>query len=488
MERVALKPAPPRSLPGWLALFGPGAIIASLTIGSGELIFSSRAGALFEYRLLWFFLLVLLLKWALVVQTARHMVLTGAHPFQRWMDLPGPRGWLPLIFLFFAIVCFPIWVSFHAGTLGTLFRSLFGTDAASAHFLWGFVALGAVLTLSLVGGYALLEKAQLTIVLMMLAGVTISLFLLNPAWTELLHGFWPQSVFYPEWALKKYALAERPIWVETITYVGVLGGSGYDYLAYVSYLRAKGWGQAGGPITAPSTLAALDHHHPTRRWIKAVYLDASLSFLAVLIFTVVFVAAGATVLTPQQEIPAGSDLLQLQAQFVTPLHNWLRPVYFAGAFLTMLGTLYGTLEVAPAVYKEFRQAFGAGFNLRQRQAALGWCATGGAITLLFLAFARGTPPALIELITPANLFTGVLACGFICWLALWSDHKFLPPHLRAPWPLQLLNLIAGLFFLLLGFKTYWDKYGWVAVAVLAPTVGAGILAAFLAGQFRRARR
>ena len=67
----------------WLAIFGPGAVIASLTIGAGELIFSSRAGALFGYRLLWFFLLVLVLKWVLVFGTARHMVLTGAHPFRR---------------------------------------------------------------------------------------------------------------------------------------------------------------------------------------------------------------------------------------------------------------------------------------------------------------------------------------------------------------------------------------------------------------------
>src|SRR5437870_11615450 len=50
----------------WLTIFGPGAVIASLTIGSGELIFSSRGGALFGYRLLWFFLVVLLLKWVLV--------------------------------------------------------------------------------------------------------------------------------------------------------------------------------------------------------------------------------------------------------------------------------------------------------------------------------------------------------------------------------------------------------------------------------------
>src|SRR5213595_3115973 len=112
----------------WLAIFGPGAVIASLTIGSGELIFSSRGGALFGYRLLWFFLLVLLLKWALVFVSARHMVLSGAHPFERWMELPGPRGWFSLVFVLLALVCFPVWVSFHSGTVGTLLSWLAGAE------------------------------------------------------------------------------------------------------------------------------------------------------------------------------------------------------------------------------------------------------------------------------------------------------------------------------------------------------------------------
>ena len=83
-----LSPNPAR----WIAIFGPGAIMASLTIGTGELIFSSRGGAIFGYRILFLFVVISLLKWVLVYSTARHMVLTGVHPFQRWLALPGPRG------------------------------------------------------------------------------------------------------------------------------------------------------------------------------------------------------------------------------------------------------------------------------------------------------------------------------------------------------------------------------------------------------------
>src|SRR4030095_13232729 len=119
------------------------------------------------------------------------MMLTGAHAFQRWMDLPGPRGWFPMVFLLLALVCFPIWVSFHAGTIGTLVSWLAGTEAAlrgGAYFLWGMAALAVVLALVAVGGYAALERIQLCIVVVMLASVVISLLLLKPDWVELLKG------------------------------------------------------------------------------------------------------------------------------------------------------------------------------------------------------------------------------------------------------------------------------------------------------------
>ena len=173
----------------WLAIFGPGAVIASLTIGVGELVFSSRAGAIFSYHVLWFFVLVLLLKWVLVFGSARHIVLTGAHPFQRWMDLPGPRGWLPLVFFLLAVPCFPIWVCFHAGTVGTLLSSLTGTQEAlhgGAEYLWGTGVLAATLAVCVAGGYQALERIQLVIVLLMLVSVAVAAVALDPDWIGML--------------------------------------------------------------------------------------------------------------------------------------------------------------------------------------------------------------------------------------------------------------------------------------------------------------
>ncbi|HXJ76092.1 MAG TPA: Nramp family divalent metal transporter, partial [Candidatus Dormibacteraeota bacterium] len=407
----------------WLSVFGPGAIIASLTIGVGELVFSSRGGAIFGYRLLWFFGVVLAMKWVLVFASARQMILTGAHPFQRWMDLPGPRGWLPMVFFLLAIPCFPIWVSFHAGTLGTLLGGLTGTEKilnGGGHYAWGLAMLLIVLVLCASGGYAGLEKIQIAIVVIMLGCVVVAVFFVHPHWLEFLRGLLvPQPLRYPSWIEPATypEIASRPVWVETSTYVGIIGGSGYDYLAYVSYLRDKQWGRAGAGVTtrAEWETQARDAGilEEGRRWLRVPLIDCLLSFAAVLIFTAVFVICGSEVLGPQHKVPDGSNLLQLQAEFVTSVHPWLRYVYFAGAFLAVFGTLYGTVEVAPTILREMAHAIdpqrAVAWQARLRGWSVGWAGVGALFLLIWFLLIQlsgaGKPPGLITLLTPANLFT-----------------------------------------------------------------------------------
>ncbi len=486
---------------GWLAIFGPGAVIASLTIGVGELVFASRGGAIFGYRLLLYFVLVLLLKWVLVFASARHIVLTGAHPFQRAMEMPGPRGWFPMVLFLLALPCFPIWVCFHAGTLGTLISELAGTRTTlggSAYLLWGMGILGAVLWLCFKGGYQALEKIQLAIVLLMLGAVVLALFFVRVDWLAFAKGvFMPQSLQYPAWVNAYPEIASRPVWVELATYVGVIGGSSYDYLAYVSYLRDKQWGRAGMRVT-PS--AELDSFSPEARratwqWLRAPLIDCTLSFLAVLIFMAVFVALGTAVLGPQHKVPAGMNLLSLQAEFVTGVHPWLKYIYFSGAFLAVLGTLYGTIEVAPTVLRELMIAFdsnrASGVSQKLRRWSVAWVGFGGFVVLLgsFVhhiardGAAATTPPGLIAILTPANLFTGVLGCGFVCLLNVWMDRRFLSTSWRMRWPLRFLSVLAAALFVGLGLKGYWDHSGWTAFSILAGTLALGWVGARVAARF-----
>jgi len=49
----------------------------------------------------------------------------GAHPFQRWREVPGPRGWLSLFFFSIFIICTPVFISFQMGLLGSVSARIF---------------------------------------------------------------------------------------------------------------------------------------------------------------------------------------------------------------------------------------------------------------------------------------------------------------------------------------------------------------------------
>lgn len=487
-------PPPPALLASnplaWLTVFGPGAIVASLTIGTGELIFATRGGALFGYRVLFLFVVILLLKWALVVSLARHIVLTGVHPYARLRELPGPRGWFPLVLLLLAAVCVPMWVSFHSGVLGNLIAWVAAAAGAGEapggawDHIWGGAILAAVIALAAAGGYSALERVQLAIVLAMLAAAAITLLLYGPDWLGLLEGaVVPAPLEYPPWLAGAYPeIAAQPVWIETTRYAGVIGGAGYDYLAYAAFLRDKRWGHAGAEPASEAELAAAaaDPSHPLRRWLRAPLVDATLSFAAVLAFSAVFVACGALILGPEHQVPDEENLLSLQARFVTELHPWLLPLYVTGAFLTLLGTLYGTIEVGHTIAREvvisFRPRLDARSLGRLRLLSLAWCGAGAAIVLAAsLAYQaageEGTPPILLAVLTPANLFTGVLLSGVLAWLAVWIERRFLPRPLRAPRALHALLLAAGLVFVALGLKGYRDSGSpWLALGGIAGAV------------------
>ena len=489
----------PRSFSEWLQVFGPGAIIASLTIGTGELIFSTRGGALFGFDILFVFATISLLKWGLVASTSRHMVLTGVHPYERMMDLPGPRGWMPVALLLMAAVCLPVWISFHSGVVGNLTSWITGTRSlfnGGMDYIWGSLILVGVLTLTALGGYSILERVQLFVVGAMVLCAVLSLILYRPDWIQLLLGFVPKTLSYPDWLSSRYPeIARDSVWVETTRYVGVIGGAGFDYLAYTSWLREKRWGVLPGRPT-PEELDEIANNpgHPVRKWIRAPMIDCAISFALIIAFSAVFVASGAIVLGTEQLVPGEKNLLNLQSQFVTRIHPLLLPLYVVGTFLTMLGTLYGTIEVACAICSEI----GTAISVRRtpsnlRKYTLLWCAPLSLLILgwLFVRQAqplqtsqvsqgdevsetatesdiatestsaepkqRSKPRILLALLTPVNLFTGVLACGLICLVVLWMDRRWLPPKLQPPIALTALNVVSAVVFVGLGLKGFWHN-------------------------------
>jgi hypothetical protein len=152
-------------------------------------------------------------------------------------------------------------------------------------------------------------------------------------------------------------------------------------------------------------------------------------------------------------------------------------LYFVGAFLAVFGTLYGTIEVAPAIWREIGLALNPKMNVAKgRNWAVLWVCVVAAVLLTISVFQENAP-ALIGILTPANLFTGVLACGFVCLLAVWADYKWLDRADRMPIPLIVLNVVGGLAFLALGIKGYVDSQSHYAWLIFAATIGVGFVGA-----------
>ena len=456
---------PPRGLSSgnplsWCRFFGPGAIVASVTIGSGETIFPSRAGSMFGYQILWIILIVALLKWALAYSSFRHMILSGAHPLERWTCIPGPTGWLHMFIFVLAVVYYPLMYGFLAGVLGTIWVWIVGLDNPNA---WATVWIGVAFVLLLTGSYRFLEKAQTVIVGLLVLYILFAVFHVQRDWGAVFHGMMsPKPLSYPDWALETMPhMRDKSVWLELLVFVSVIGGTGTNYLAYASFLRDKKWGRCHLGIANDEQLSeiAREKRHPARVWLRAAWVDSVISFGAVVIISSAFCILGVVILQPQQLVPDKYDLLNHQAQFLTAIAPWLKPLYMAGVFAAFFGTIYGSPELSHRFIYEILKTVprwrGRLDERKVRWAVIVWCLGGGAIVLWWQHYHQHVQ--LIDVFAPGAICLGTLLCGIYALANPFMDRRFLPAALRMNPVFVGLNLVAGVALLASGIKALWEK-------------------------------
>ncbi len=447
-----------------LRFFGPGAIIASVTIGSGETVFASRGGALFGYALLWCFVGGGIMKFVQVYTAARYITLTGEHPIERWKYLPGPSGWAVWILAAITILCFPLWLSGLPKMLGGLTVWIFDLGDAGQWGdarVWGTAFVVLAIALTLVQSYAALERTQTVIVGFLLVTVLVAAFAAKPDWLAVLMGIViPAVPAYEPWVTTKYSgIAARSAWIELGTYLGAIGGGTQDYFGYIGMLREKAWGLLGRDAKAGadgvSLEATADNMARGRAWLRAPFLDGAISFGCIVIFTIAFTVLGAALLFPKQIVPEGMQLLSVQAEFLTLLHPNLLYLYQLGVFTAFIGTIIGAYELytrttyeclRPIVQKVRERSVSA-----LRPYVVAYCGIGG-VAIMWLG---GNP---VEIVTPAAIFGGVLTCGLWCLLMVWTDRRFLPAPLRMGPVLLVLNIVSGTFLTGWGVRGVYDFF------------------------------
>ncbi|MQA10641.1 MAG: hypothetical protein GEU98_19220 [Pseudonocardiaceae bacterium] len=427
------------NLTTFLKFFGPGAIIASLTIGSGESVLASREGAAFGYVVLWAVVIGAIAKGALVYASNRHMTLTGEHPMTRFARVfPGPRGWFPLLLAVICILSFPGWTSGVSVALGDYLESV----GAGNSTMYAIAVVLVAAALSFLGGYLLLERIQVAVAALMVVIVVAAVFVSQPDWLAVLQGLVPQSPEYLPFVGEKYPdIAETSGWVELTVFMGGLGGGMYDYIGYTGLLREKKWGMLGHqeiegirkrlltmgkrermPLSTEAADVAT-----ARAWSRAPLLDMFAAFVAMAVIAGAFMINGAAILSRQQQIPDEDNVLTHQSQFFGAVAPVFEYFYIFAVVMVLFGTVYALWEVyswtayesLSAVSERIRRLGQRGL----RPYVYGWT---GLLAILMIL----TGADFVELITPASIVGGVLACGIYGAGLLYVDKVNLPQEYR----------------------------------------------------------
>ncbi len=446
-------------------------IIASVTIGSGELVLASRCGAIFGYQLMWCFLLAGIFKGVQVYIAARHITLTGEHPMISWKAIPGPPSWFPLLIALPTIVVMPIAFSSISEILGGYLRELTGVsknnDAVGPFVgfefwenFWGTAVLTTCLALAMSSSQKMLERVSAFVIGLIVLCAVISVVMCQPSISGFFSGlFIPYVPDYQPWVETNYAetFRGRSPWLEVALYLGAVGGGTYDYLGYTGMLREKHWGLSGSEPASLKQLENLSDDQITwaKTWTRAAVLDTVVSFTSVVLVTLLFAGLGALLLHTEQRIPDDRTLLTEQESFLTQLHPQLRWLYRAGVFLAFIGTLYGAFEIYRYTVVESARALLPGWTQARhihtwRNLTAAFCYGGGMIMMWLPKNIGGD---ILSKMTFGSVIGGATLCGLWCLAMLWTDHTRLPERLRMNRGLWVVTLIAGIAMTALGVQT-----------------------------------
>ena len=414
-----------------LKKIGPGAIVASATIGAGETVLAVRAGAWGGYSLLWLILLATVTKSLLTLyMLGRYSAVSGQSVIEKLVDFPGPRGWLLWVILSLETLVAPLVFVVIAVPCGRILSQVLSSLGVSLSYEWlAMIFVSLAIGVGMIQQYETLEKSQLIVCLILLVGTVTATILVGPDLKEIAKGFFRFGYVpaYPEWVPPQ--VSSRSPLLEMAAVFGYAGSIPMNYMVYSNWILIKGW------TVKKTGLGPL-------RW------DVGFNASLVLVVTAAFMVAGAAILSPLHRIPKGFDLLTEQAQIFGQISSMMIPLYY----VTILTALWGTLNALPDIYARgahsfLRQLIPRTGNLQYRQVMTVFGLVMLVVTWV-LIWVGTTPIILIDLVA---LFSTNLGVGLVCVAAVWLDWQ-LPTERRSSrllwWATVLSAIIINLMTIL----------------------------------------
>ena len=416
----------------YLKYFGPGAIIACMTIGAGDIVLAPRIGAWAVplYSALWIITFAMITKGLTAYLATRYSLVSGEHIMSLFARV-RPRGWINIVSLLIGFALLPFMIATFLTILGNVLTRFTGTGD---FILWG-VGLGlAIALLGFISSYKIIERIQLLFVMFLSIGAVIAVVVVHPDWFAILKGlFTPQVPKVASWVTAEDIIAV-PVMLQLAAIYGTMHGAYADFTAYISWWRLRVHEKK---VALKSEIMA------------GVKVDLLVSFIVVAIFMVAFLAAGVVILGQNQLVPNGVDLISKQQNIYAVISPFVGNYLYPIAMVVVIGgSIYAGMDATPRMIKAWLDP------LSTRVQKVSFKRFQGYI-LLYLLFVS-VPLMFIQkpiiLMTIYLLLTGVFGMWLLGWGALWANQKHLPKEQRlgkGKFALFLINNIVVTVFIVL---------------------------------------
>ena len=336
---------PPLSFRSAIRRIGPGMVLAASIVGSGELIATTTLGAQVGFAALWIILVSCAIKPVVQGELGRYTIATGETGLEAFNRVPGPRlgvGWM-------------VWAWALTVTLTLLqIGGMYGGVSQVLHALIPAIPVGAwvgvclVITIAVLigGGYARIERFAVVKVglFTMLTVFAAAVLLLRPGavtGSDLAHGL---SLQLPAAGL-----------ATAIAVFGITGVGATELVMYPYWCIEKGYARYVGPRDGSSAWLAR-----ARGWVRVMHLDIVCSLVIYTMATVAFYLLGAAVLHRLGTVPAAGDMIRVLSQIYTQtLGDWALWVFYAGAVVTLYGTVFAATAAHSRLFADVVRMTGA---------------------------------------------------------------------------------------------------------------------------------
>jgi len=336
---------PPKTFLGTLKRIGPGMILAASIVGSGELIATTTLGAKVGYTAMWIIILSCLIKPVVQAELGRYVIATGETGLAGFNRAPGPR----------AKVNWIVW-AWAAMTLMTMMQigAMFGGVSQVMHLLipaisvkvWVVIFLAITLALLLGGGYERIER---------LAMVKVGLFTMLTFLAALLLVRMPQYFSWDAlWDGFKFKMPGAGF-ADAVAVFGITGVGASELFMYPYWCVEKGYARFAGRREASA-----EWRHRARGWVRVMHTDIVASMIIYTVATVAFYLLGAGVLNGMGLVPKADDMISTLSNIYTQtLGPWSRWLFYAGAIITLYGTIFAATAANSRVFADMLRLMGA---------------------------------------------------------------------------------------------------------------------------------